>query len=172
MAKRNFGAESFENSQLMLNMARNIETIIKDKEWTYTEAAHVMDVSTRYIAELINGKANITILLLERIASRLGLQPLDLMREYPTGDVARSSLRDKGQLSSGVMSHGHDAASADFVRSQQLVMSSLIGLFERLALVASDMSALTRRFDSSLTDAAELSQNVRAIKEILLNRQN
>jgi hypothetical protein len=170
MAKRNFGAEIFENSQLMLNMAHNIETIIKDKGWTYAEAAHVMDVSPRYIAELVNAKANITILLLERIASRLGLQPLDLMREYPTDDVARSSLRDKGQLSSGVMSHGDDA-SANFVRSQQMVMSSLIGLFERLALVASDMSALTRRFDSSLIASAELSENVRAIKEILLNQQ-
>ena len=62
-------------------VGRNIRDLRKSKGWSQDELAYRSRTDRPYLSLIENGKKNITLLMLQEIASALGVTPADLLRQ-------------------------------------------------------------------------------------------
>lgn len=63
--------------------------ILNEKQMTNNQLANMLNVSPQYVSEVVNGKSNITIEVIRRIATAIGVSPAALFEGYePTPVLA------------------------------------------------------------------------------------
>jgi transcriptional regulator with XRE-family HTH domain len=79
MARKNFSPAQIDNSVLLSSVARNIGNIKRERKLTLAQLSEIVGLSERYIHDLIHVRANITVLVIENIATALDVSPIYLL---------------------------------------------------------------------------------------------
>jgi transcriptional regulator with XRE-family HTH domain len=79
MSRRGFTRKDVERSPILRTLSGNLELIRRMEDLTMTEFAKMVDVSDRFLDELIRQKTNVSILVLEQIAARLRIPLMTLI---------------------------------------------------------------------------------------------
>jgi len=66
-------------SDLLEKLGRRVRRFRMEKELTQEGVAELCDLSTKYISDLERGKANVTVMVLDKVAASLGVTAIDLM---------------------------------------------------------------------------------------------
>lgn len=66
-------------SDSLKQLGRRVQHFRTTKGWTQEKLAEQCSISSKYISDLERGKANVTIKVLEQVATSLGTTPFDLL---------------------------------------------------------------------------------------------
>ena len=67
-------------------LGRNLQTLRRKKALTQEALRDATQVSQQYLSELENGKRNPSIELVAKLATALGVEPMELLRRDPPGE--------------------------------------------------------------------------------------
>jgi transcriptional regulator with XRE-family HTH domain len=161
MSRKSFSQKDVERSAILKAVSANLELIRRLEDLSMAEFANMVGVSDRFLDELIRQKTNVSILVLEKIASRLGLPLMTLIGTRlevripgaETGflrSLQDESRRHAGQLVGEPLFHGHRPASQEppvlsgdqnrlnalltnVMESQNQILQNQVALNKRLA---------------------------------------
>ena len=74
-------------------LGRRVRYFRLGKNLTQEGVAELCDLSAKYISDLERGKANVTVIVLEKVATSLGITPIDLLANEQ--EVEREELVKK-----------------------------------------------------------------------------
>ena len=66
-------------AELLEKLGRRVRYFRLEKNLTQEGVAELCDLSAKYISDLERGKANVTVIVLEKVATSLGITAIDLL---------------------------------------------------------------------------------------------
>ncbi len=60
-------------------LGRRVRHFRAEKGWTQEKLAELCGLSSKYIGDMENGKANVTVIVLDKVATALGITAIDIL---------------------------------------------------------------------------------------------
>ena len=104
-------------SDFLEKLGRRVRHFRMGKNLTQESVAELCDLSTKYISDLERGKANVSVIVLDKVAVNLGTTSIDLLANEH--EVERASLVKE-------IIHFLDTADDEKVRSLYRIMKGIL----------------------------------------------